>query len=536
MELQSFFRYAVLACSITTLAACSSSGSDAPATTTISGSIFASHVDGATVTVKDTSGNDIAGPVTTGHDGFTVSIPDADLASTLVFESTGGTFDDEATGASTDAGAMSVMVAGGSLSSTSNSVHATPGSKIINELVTVHGMTMTDAEAAFNSAFGYTPDHGIAPTDATSPAAGAENDQLLAGLRAAAFSQLTSDLGLPADQQFNLLSALALDLSDNTLDGQAASGAVSVGGTAIPEDIQNKFSTALLNFHGSANDNTGLNDAQIGVVPFAKVVLTASYRIEYSSMMMEMQGKSAFNLTITNLSDGSAATGLTLALSPMMHMADRMHSTPYVDFVETSPGTYTATAYYLMPSVMMTGDTMGYWHLMVDIDSTEMANLYPTVMMAMADNTQRVQLKGITDTIVDMNMLTVPRPYNLFRDGLTETGGGTNYQFDIFIAPMEDMLNFPALLDPMTLNSGMGAPTYDVNNVTVDVNVNDGGWQNDHGVDNTDGTWSLNGLSLTSGANQIKVRLTVSGETKTTDGLAVNAGVNDFTTFIVTLP
>ena len=41
MELQSFFRYAVLACSITTLAACSSSGSDAPATTTISGSIFA---------------------------------------------------------------------------------------------------------------------------------------------------------------------------------------------------------------------------------------------------------------------------------------------------------------------------------------------------------------------------------------------------------------------------------------------------------------------------------------------------------------
>ena len=536
MELQSFVRNTALFCSVITLAACSSSGSDTAPVTTINGSIFASHVDGASVTVKDTSGNTVAGPVTTDHDGFTISISNADLASTLVFESTGGTYVDEATGTTTQSGPLTVMAAAGSLSSAANSVHATPGSTIIHALVTRHGMTMAQAEAAFSAAFGYTPDHSIAPTDATSPEPGADTAELLAGLRAAAFSQLTSDLGLGAGQQFELLDALALDLSDNTLDGNAASGNIAVGSTVLPEDIQSRFAAALTGFHGSANDNTGLNDAQIGVVPFAKIMLTDSYRIEYSAMMNAMQGKSVFKLKITNRSDGSNATSLTPVLTPMMHMADRMHSTPFVDFTNAGNGEYTATVYYLMPSVMMTGDTMGYWDLEVAVDPGETTHIYPTVMMAMADNTQRVQLKGVADTIIDMNMLEVPRTYNLFRDDLTETGGGTNHQFDIFIAPLENMLSFPALLDPMTLTSGMGGTPYNVSGVTVDVNVNDGGWQNGHGIDNGDGSWSLNGLSLVSGANQIKVRLTVSSEIKTTDGLAAVADSNDFATFIVTLP
>ena len=54
--------------------------------------------------------------------------------------------------------------------------------------------------------------------------------------------------------------------------------------------------------------------------------------------------------------------------------------------------------------------------------------------------------------------------------------------------------------------------------------------------DNLDGTWTLNGLSLNSGENEIRVRLTVSGEIKTTNGDTVTTDVNDFGTFTVTIP
>jgi hypothetical protein len=54
-------------------------------------------------------------------------------------------------------------------------------------------MTQAQAENAFQNAFAYIPDISLAPTDATNPDAGAADDQKLAGLRAAVFSQLASD-------------------------------------------------------------------------------------------------------------------------------------------------------------------------------------------------------------------------------------------------------------------------------------------------------------------------------------------------------
>ena len=46
----------------------------------------------------------------------------------------------------------------------------------------------------------------------------------------------------------------------------------------------------------------------------------------------------------------------------------------------------------------------------------------------------------------------------------------------------------------------------------------------------TDGVWSFNALNLNSGANEIRVKLTVSGEVKTTNGLTAVADDNDFAT------
>ncbi|NNJ97561.1 MAG: hypothetical protein HKP12_10410 [Gammaproteobacteria bacterium] len=526
---------AFVACSVGTLAACSSSSdststasptSETPTTSsTIVGSIFAAPVNGADVSVKDMGGNTVAGPVMTNADGsYSIDVPDSALAFDLVFESTGGVFDDEATdaaGIGTDAGSLSALVAGGSLDATS-SVHVTPGTTIHADLVTDYGKTATDAKTAFFTAFAYNPDFTIQPVDVTEPAALTANDlSRLSGFRALVFSQLAQNLGLTAAQQFDMFAALAQDLSDGTLDGVDANGPVAIGasGISLPADILSQYIATAASFTEAT---------------------TASYTVQYEPSGMTTHGKDTFSLTITDGS-GLPVTGLvdngSLSLMPMMYMNDMMHSTPMGGITESASGVYDVIIYYLMPSRMMDGTTMGTWDLKVNIGS-ESAHFYPNVQMAMMTNTVRVQLKGINDTIIDMNGLEVPRTYNLFRDRLATLDGDNNDEFDVFIAPIETMTSFPALIDGMTLMSGMGGDPYLVDGITVEASVNDGTFV--AGIDNGNGTWSFTGLTLNSGtgmepvANTICVRLTVSGETKTTvdaEGNTVDCG-----TFTVTLP
>jgi hypothetical protein len=223
--------------------------------------------------------------------------------------------------------------------------------------------------------------------------------------------------------------------------------------------------------------------------------------------------------------------GTDIKVMPMMYMADRNHATPMGGITELSGGEYEVTIYYLMPSRMPT-ETMGTWDLKVMVNMKSV-HFYPNIDMAMMNNTARVQLKGVDDLILDMNGLPIPRPYNLFRDDLVQKGSGSNYIFDVFIAPMENMMSFPALLDPMTLTSGMGGTPYDVSGVVVEASANGDPYVT--GTDNKDGTWSFDALTLntTPGfTNKIRVKLTVSSEVKTDGGLATDP---DFQTFNVTL-
>ena len=525
----------LVACSVVTLSACSSSSdststatptSETPTTfTTIAGSIFAAPVNGAEVIVKDTSGNTVAGPVMTNTDGtYSIEIPDSVLASDMEVESSGGVFDDEATGdlgIGTAAGAMAAYVAGGTLSAGS-SVHVTPGSTIHADLVTDYAKTALSAKTAFFTAFAYNPDISVQPVDVTEPTALTASDlSRLFGYRALVFSQLAQNLGLTAAQQFDMFAALAQDLSDDSLNGVDANGSVAIGTTGItlPADILSQYIATAASFTEAT---------------------TASYTVEYAPSGMTTHGKDTFSLTITDAS-GLPVTGLasdgSLSVMPMMYMNDMMHSTPMGGITESAPGVYDVTIYYLMPSRMMDGTTMGTWDLKAMI-GMESAHFYPNVEMAMMSNTVRVQLKGIDDTIIDMNGLEVPRTYNLFRDRLVTVDGDNNDEFDVFIAPIETMMSFPALIEGMTLESGMGGTPYPVNDILVEASVNDGAFV--AGTDNGNGSWSFTGLTLDSGtgmepfANTICVRLTVSGETKTTvddEGNPVDCG-----TFTVTLP
>jgi len=465
-------------------AACSTGTSSTPAAvTSISGIITAAPVNGAEVNVEDTGGNPVAGPVSTDKNGLYTDlvIPDGSLGQDLIIISTGGTFTDEATGNSGTAGAMYAYTSAGSLSNGS-SVSATPGSTIIAELVMNHGKTKAEAETAFAAAFGYTPDMSVNPADATTvPAAGETYAETLAGFRAGAFSQLAMDLGLSQNDQFDLFVALARDLSDDTLDGVDASGVVAIGttGFSLQANIQNRFSTALVNFKANGRNQTLLNNAQIGNLPFNKTAFTyvdptipnpvSTYKVEYVQMgdMDAMAGKSTFTIRITE-HDGTPYAGADPTLVPTMYMSSMEHSTPMATTVidPLGGGEYKVTLYYLMASQMMDGTSMGFWDLKFTVANGEFAHFYPAVMMAMGDTLQ-VRLKGVADQIMTMTG-TAGRTYFIFKESLKAQGGTGKYDFSVFIAAQETMMSFPAVYDGSTLSGEA------VTDATVEISDNDG--------------------------------------------------------------
>jgi len=518
------------------LVACSSSDND-PVDASISGTIFAAAVSGADVTVTDGTNPDVAGPVSTNADGeYALVILHGSLNQGLYIKSTGGSFIDEATGNNGTAGEMLAYVAA---IKNGDSISVTPGSTIIANLVMKHGKSLTQAQTLFDAAFGYTPDLSVVPVNATAtPSAGASDESVLAGLRAAAFSQLALDLGLSQNDQFALFAALAADLSDDALNGVDASNvAVAVGSTTLKADIQNSFSQALVNFRAGGRNKTGLKPNQIGGVPFAKVVLTDSYKVEYIEGMMKAQiGKTMFKLRITNNNDSNPATGLMVGMMPMMNMENHSHSSAKGDCVEDgTTGVYNCTMYYVMGSVMGNGDSMGYWKLKVNIGgmSGESANFYPLVKHMAMGGTALVKLRGQEgDKIPGMGGMAMNRPYLLFRDG-SLSGMNDNHTCNLYIATRETMMSYPAVFQGTTLNAGT-AYELAVTAMTVEVST-DGGtsWTSATGSGN--GKWEATGLTgLTNGTEAtIYARLTINGEIKTTDGEAP-AGANDYATFTIT--
>ena len=519
MELQILLRYTILFASISILAACSSAETGtaaAPTPATVTGSIFASPVSQATVTVKDGNGVSVADPLLSNNDGtYSVDMLSTDLASDLVFESTGGEFTDEATGTSNvTAGAMSAYVAGGTLAS-GDSVHVTPGTSIIADLVTTHNITLNNAKFYFSRAFGYNPDISVKPVDITTDAALSASDvSRLAGFYPAVFSQLANDIGLGEDKQFGMFTDLAKDLADGELNGLDLSGAPVNIGTST--NILKDFVTLVGSY---------------------KTAETQTYKISYDPLtMMTSHGKAHFQISVTDKSDvpqpGLVTSG-ELKVMPLMYMnAGHVHTTPMGEITESgTAGTYDVTLYYVMPSRMGEGATisfsaMGTWDLKVMV-GTESVHFYPNIMMAMGDVV--AQLKGqITDDDSVIGMTGEEgRTYFVFRENLS--GTSDNATFEIFLATRDTMMDFPAVDEGETLDSAAGAITLS----TVDVQVSTDGtnFNSASNPNNSTGYFSRTGLNISGG--KVYVKLIVNGVTKTT--LDEQGNVIDFVTFNVTL-
>ncbi len=573
---------------ITLLVACGSGSSDnnnpsanGGTQNTLNGSVFASAIDGASCEVIDSIGNVVSGPFMTSVDGsYSVTLPSDRLAEDLIVECSGGTFTDEATGLTNrTAGFMAAHIAGGTANA-GNTIHITPSSTIVHDLITQHGKTAMEATAAFTDAFGFTPDYTTAPTDASAPAQGAEQASLLSGLRAATFSQLANDLGLLSTDQFALFSALATDLSDGILDGHATSGVVTIEGTSteLPVDIQNRFVRALVNFR-NGRDASGLANSNIGILPFAKTAMTDNYKIDYlPGMHTAVNGETEFTLKISDHND-TAQTGMAVSIKPKMNMDGMVHGTAFEGTCSESAtiGEYSCTVYYLMPSIMMNDRSMGFWELkvMVGGHDGEHAFFHPTVTMAMGDTAQ-VRLKGRNDKISSsinhdvgngtgndhsgdnmhaavrthpeddstnsMMNETEVRTYYLFKKSLTGMTG--NHSFEFFVAAKENMMHYPAVSAGTTLNSGDLNHELSIVTMSVEVSTDAINWvtATDHDGHGHSGQWVADNISgLTDGSEAVLyVRLIVEGEQKTTDGATPNAlpatddANNHYAKFIVT--
>lgn len=505
------------------ISACGTSGSGTNSdtnnttieTTEVTGSIFAAPVNGASVTVKNASGATVAGPVTTGSDGtYSIHIPNTSLSGDLIVESSGGAFTDEATGtAGVTAGTLSAHVSGGTLS-TGGAVHVTPYTTIVQKLVEA-GKTKTDAETAFNTAFGFIPDSTLAPTDATNPASGGTDAQKLAGLRVAVFSQLAKDLG---ESQSHLLAHLPKDLADDgILNGLTGH---------LDEDIGNKFETAFINFLANSNNHSGLTSDKIGSLPFAKTALTSTYKVEYiPEMMAAAQGRTAFKIRASSISGGTAVTGATITLTSTMYMPTMSHGTPVDTCAETSTaGTYDCTAYYLMAS----GPGIGYWKLQVGVNG-ENAVFYPAVGMAMGADTVSKTLRFSTDTYPGMMGASV-RPYYIFKDALTAGMGGT-YTFKVFIGARETMMSHPGLYTGLSMNSAAFTAT----SVAVSISTDGGSTWAAMTEDSVyHGRFSKSGITgLSSGVQgTILVKLTINGNDYV--DTSTGTGGNPYASFTVT--
>lgn len=496
----------VLACMLS--AGCgggSDSAAEAPSTTTITGTVTAGPVDGCTLVVLDVSSNIIAGPVTATQGAFTVNVPNSRLAEDLVLECTGGSFTDEASGTVTTAGTMNAYVAMNSQVAGAG-VHITPGSTVIRGLIRA-GLSRGEAESAFTTAFGFTPDSAVAPNLNGDGAA----EQNLAGLRTGAFSHLTADLGHAPATQFALLTAITEDLAaDGVLDG---AGATTL---PLPADTANHYVAGLL----AQGRGMGLQADKLGTLPFAKVAETESYRIEYQEGMMgAMQGKTAFKLKITARETAAPITGATLTLMPTMAMATMSHGAPVDRVTELGEGVYQCTVYYLMASTM-NGMSAGYWSLKATINA-EVATFYPEVMMAMGD-TSRATLKDANDKIAGtMGQPAQIRSYYLFKNSLAGESG--NHTLKLFIATRESMMDHPPLSLGQDLTDESGQ-VWAVTTMTVQVSTDEGAtWT--AMTDEGGGHWTgaaLPGLVQGESATLL-VRLTVNGVEKTGNGEAGGA-------------
>ena len=209
---------------------------------------------------------------------FTITLQDSDLNQALHFEVT-GTYTDEVSGLlvhldTTNPLAFHTKAKHFSAGKAGNAP-ITPDSTIIHHLVQA-GKTLAQAEATFQTAFGYKPDLAAKPFDpyANSVApAGATAADKNAAFRAGMLSQLGKGLGLSASDLAELPHKFALDLADGAWDAVGNGNPIAFGSGVdlkaahVKKPLANHFTMAISAFAGSAANKANIKTPNMGLPP-----------------------------------------------------------------------------------------------------------------------------------------------------------------------------------------------------------------------------------------------------------------------------
>lgn len=556
------------------LAACGGGGgATAVVETRISGSAVAGAVDG-TVVVSDGAGRQVAsGSVTAGQ--FSLTLPDSALDERLTF-TVSGRYLDEVSGDPVTLSSgrpLALTVAARHFrAGQAGNAPVTPGSTIIHHLVQDRAMTLSQAQAAFQNAFGYLPDMDAVPfdpaaTDSAAAAARAQADRD-AAFRIGVFSQLADDLGLSGDDIAALPGALAEDLSDGELDGSDGVAAVSIGSAAV--NLQrlhqtNPLAARLLAAHGGfaghASNAAGLSAPSIGLPSLvydapgsSKTITTPSGRLLSATLEAPAHAPIAagfwtarvrHQITLTDAATqqpidlASDANFKAVSHHPYMHMlSGHDHSTPHAHTATAlGAGVYTLDAYYVMASVMGMGAAampMGLWdypvHISEDLDGdanttndvvTTTVMFHPQVRMPMDGSTFFAKVSNSDHQWTPMTGTTQPRPYRVWLHEITSNPDGS-HDLTVFVSTRDlgnmgsghGGMRFPAVYSGQTLHGpldGETRPALTLTSVGVAVSVDGGNsWQAMTEGDGS-GLFSISGLIglSTSEANTLSFRLSV---------------------------
>jgi len=284
------------------------------------------------------------------------------------------------------------------------------------------------------------------------------------------------------------------------------------------------LATSALIFVSCKSDSS--SDSTVTIPTNSVTEATTSYKVSYVPGTMDaMEGKTKFQIIVTDLDGVALATTPTVTLAPMMTMESYSHAAPHQGCTNVDASTWDCVVYYLMPSEM-NGTVMGTWDLGVTVEA-ETASFTIDVGMAMNGSGKYVLKGGSGDQSMSMAGGSEGRSYFIFKSAVDSANG----TMDVFVATKESMTSFPTLVDGITLNAGT-MYEYAVSNPTVKVSTDMTTWT--AMTDGGDGTFQATGLSLTADSETtIYFQLSDDNETKTTDGTTAD-GTNDFVSITFT--
>jgi hypothetical protein len=262
-----------------------------PQTTTIAGNVVKGPVSGATVTAYTLNGGLVGFPVgspgsTDAQGAFAVRVPVA--GGPVMLRVTGGTYTDEATGASVTFAPDQMMTAVlSSLASGTASVQVTPLTGMAQAMAAGMPGGMTEANIdASNAAVGaYFMAGDIVHTPPVNPlvsgsGAGAAATMANYGMALAAMSQYAKEAGVSSSV---LVGAMMQDAADGVLDGKAGTTPIALGSGMMGAGMMQGtvggagLASAMTDFMNGTANRSGLTPASM--TPLMQQLTTAAGRM-----------------------------------------------------------------------------------------------------------------------------------------------------------------------------------------------------------------------------------------------------------------